>query len=385
MEEAQRDMESMMRGRASVEEDVRRNGRESPIAALLEAQEAADDEDDEDPNADARSISSVETIRLNTTEQLATLARGAPNGVHHHLPNGTAAAPNGVVAYEERFAPAAEAAVAAAELAHERQLQEQNSKLAARLDALSSELDEATKLGQSLRSQHAEASSTIRALEARIQGLEKAVEGRVAEVEGKVLAEAESRWKGWRDAFEESWKRERESWDVEREKLQSAVREWEESKRGDSSDGSDWEEKGDADEVAGGASVNGSVEGESGAVGSKGPKAKRPRSRRRRRSTATRVSTLAVDPAAAALASDSDSTIGDSSKAGGPSAGPWNGSRPSGPFGGNGFGGDVGPRGVSGNVSAFPSLGLATAGCSFLAFFLFPRHIRCHSFRPARW
>lgn len=272
MEDAQRDMETVLRGR-----NGRTDGRESPVAALLEAQEAADDDD-------ARSISSVDTVRVNTADQIASLAASPrTNGI---LLCGT----NGIPAADE-----AAASSKAEDLAREERLQEQNAKLSTRLEALAVELDEAIKLGHSLRSQHAEASSTIRALEDRVQGLEKAVEGRVAEVEGKALEEAETRWNGWRTAFEDSWKRERESWDVEREKLTAVVREWEERRKSDE-EASDWsEESGE------------SSEGEKG-MEEKGVKGRKSRPRRRR-SAASRVSKLASG--LAGLANDSDSTVGD--------------------------------------------------------------------------
>ncbi|KAK4696397.1 hypothetical protein P7C70_g8387, partial [Phenoliferia sp. Uapishka_3] len=322
MEDAQRGMEFMMRARSGPTESI--NGRESPVAALLDAQEELDDEDDE---ADARSVSSVETVRLSTAEQRASMAhvKGGPNGVEQSpSPTGTSE-PAPVVNAEE-------------DLAHSKKLQEQNAKLVTRLEALSVELDEATALGQTLRSQHAEASSTIRTLEARVQGLEKAVEGRQAEVEVKALAAVEEKWNGWKNAFEESWKKEREGWEEEREKLRSAVKEWEERKRLEALEESDWErsEDGDVEEEAEGGQKD------AGEVMTKGVKSKRPRSRRRRRSTATRVSTLAADPTPAP-ASDSDSTIGDSKS--GASGGNWNGPQRGGPLGARPFDNAGGPRG----------------------------------------
>ncbi|KAI5478422.1 cell cycle arrest in response to pheromone-related protein [Pseudohyphozyma bogoriensis] len=311
MEDAQRDMESVMRGRSS-----KRDGRESPVAALLE------EEEDED---DSRSVASTDTIRLNTKEQLASIAAaaaGMSNGASSV--NGTSKDVDEEKAHHEAKAKEVEEKKSE-DLAREQQLQEQNQKLSARLEALSVELDEATKLGQTLRSQHAEASSTIKALEARIAGLEKAVEGRVAEAEGKVMKEAETRWNGWREAFEESWKKERESWDEEREKLLNVVKEWEERKKseieereyeGSSSD--------DEEEEAGAPEGSRGVDG----AGAKGPKSKRTRSKRRRRSTASRVSALA-GAGSGLTASDSDSTIGDASKSA--SGEPWNASTGGGP------------------------------------------------------
>ncbi|GAA5866455.1 hypothetical protein JCM8547_000630 [Rhodosporidiobolus lusitaniae] len=240
MEEAQVSWQAMMREREreneadvprSVAEARENGGRESPIAALLEAQEAADQEaEEEDVDFDdAASVSSVDTI-----------APSRPNGItkaekkeKEMLVDGkeeeeeaTDAPSSPPPASTPARDPLAAAADAEADLARERLLQEQNAKLVARLEALSAELEEATKLGSQLREQHASASLTIKALEERIAGLEKAVEGRVAEVEGR----AEERWVSWRERFEQSWKTEREGWEAEREGLKKLVRDWEEGK-----------------------------------------------------------------------------------------------------------------------------------------------------------
>lgn len=288
-------MEMVLRGRSG-----RSAGRESPVAALLEAQEAADDDD-------SRSISSVDTVRINTADQIASLASSPrTNGILLRSPSGTPS-PSDVAASSK-----------AEDLAREERLQEQNAKLSTRLEALAVELDEAIKIGHALRSQHAEASSTIRALEDRVQGLEKAVEGRVAEVEGKALEVAETRWNGWRAAFEEGWKRERESWDVEREKLTAVVREWEE-RRASESEGSAW------DAESGEESNEGEKE-----VGEKSAKGRKARPRRRRRSTASRVSKLALG--LAGLASESDSMVGGATRG---TSGAWMGGERVVPAGGS--------------------------------------------------
>ena len=328
-------MESLLRLRAAAPSaPPTTNGRESPVAAMLDSQE--DDSDDDD----SASVSSVGTVRISTAEQRAISSRSGPNG---HLPS--ANGKSGSLPSSSSFPPSASASLAV-DLA----LQEQNAKLAARLEALSAELDEATKLGQTLRSQHAEASLTIRALEARIQGLEKAVEGASDDA-------AEARWRGWRDAFEESWNKERASWDVEREKLRGAVREWEERKRVEAEEEREWERSDDQESdddalPSAGQSLEGGdhEEQNEGAdkanTSTKGVKTKRPRSRRRRRSTATRVSTLAgADQTIANIASDSDSTIGDSTKGGAVGSGPWSGPQRGGPFGPRAFDNPGGPRG----------------------------------------
>ncbi|ORY52707.1 hypothetical protein BCR35DRAFT_18771 [Leucosporidium creatinivorum] len=366
MEEAKRDMERMMRTRGGDESaaggDERAtgaDGRESPIAKLLEQQE--DDEagavtDDDD---DARSISSVDTISPSNSKingVLSAVAGAAAGAAASKLTSATTSNDDDQLARSN--AAAATAAAKEADLARERQLQEQNAKLSARLETLSAELDEATKLGQSLRSQHAEASSTIRALEERVLGLEKAVEGRVKEVEGKVLKECEGKWEGWREKFEEGWRRERAGWEEEREKLMAVVREWEERRR----DSSGSEDGGETDEEDGDGSSSRDV-GSASSTGSSATLVDSPssdasssatatssspnsssksksRSRRRRRSTATapgsgsRISKLAKGTSSA-VASDSDSTIG-SGEGVGRGVGSW-GNATRGPGGVNGF------------------------------------------------
>ncbi len=122
-------------------------------------------------------------------------------------------------------------AVTTVSKAREDEIIEQNNALAARLDALTAELDEALQLSRSLQNQHAESTSTVKILETRIQALEKDVATRVVDASGKAGRAAEDRWEAWRTNFEESWKKERESWDLERERLKGVVREWEEASR----------------------------------------------------------------------------------------------------------------------------------------------------------
>ncbi len=115
--------------------------------------------------------------------------------------------------------------------AREEEIIAQNTALAARIEALGTELEEALQLSRFLKSQHAESTSTVKILETRIQALEKDVATRVVDASGKAGRAAEDRWEAWRTKFEESWKKERESWDLERERLKGVVREWEEASR----------------------------------------------------------------------------------------------------------------------------------------------------------
>ncbi|KAJ9127251.1 hypothetical protein QFC24_001489 [Naganishia onofrii] len=106
----------------------------------------------------------------------------------------------------------------------------QNNALSVRLDALSSELEQALALSRTLQTQHAEATSTVKVLEERVQSLEKDMARQV--VEGRNAGKtAEDKWEAWRSRFEEGWRKEKEGWELERERLRGVVREWEEASR----------------------------------------------------------------------------------------------------------------------------------------------------------
>ncbi|BGP58151.1 hypothetical protein JCM8202_002550 [Rhodotorula sphaerocarpa] len=359
------------------------NGRESPLARMLEADEEEEDDDedgdylkgsddsdgedeaaDEDDDADAQSVASVETVtsaskrdRTNGTEARAPLAPLDADEDSANAP--TSSPPPPPPSATPAMVDASSAALLASSSERERLLEEQNSKLVARLEALSLELNEATQLGAALRSQHAEASQTIKALEDRVLALEQAVDARVAAAEGKVLQQAEERWTLWRDRFEQSWKEERLSWEGEREALRRLVKDWEERKRleaeeaqsersqrvrgagaAGAGEGEEGEARGIEDEREGEEADSSGSEADEAAQGSTGAQtsssapgsssSKKSRAtRRRKRSSLTpvppsipgaaatnaRLSKLArnvVDGSGAGgVASDSDSTIGD--------------------------------------------------------------------------
>lgn len=113
----------------------------------------------------------------------------------------------------------------------ESDLAAQTQALTARLDGLTIQLEEAISLSSTLQSQHAEATSTVKLLEERLQALERDMSARVSDDNGRATRAAEERWEAWRAKFEESWRREREGWDQERERLRGVVREWEEASR----------------------------------------------------------------------------------------------------------------------------------------------------------
>lgn len=302
-----------------LEREHERNGRESPVARMLEREEQ-EEEDDED----ARSIASIDTI---VDEQTSATKKKQTNG--------DVASPleSDETTSEPTSAPST---VSSDELARERLvLQEQNAALTARLDALSAELDEAIQLGRSLQTQHSEAFSTIKVLEEKIASLETAVEEKVELAQGKVMRECEERWKGWKEVFEEGWRREKEGWREEREKLWQVVKDWEERKKnvevdesGDvESEGSD-EEDDDEEGDLGPSSTSQSAANPSSSSSPRSPSPKKRAARRRKRSTivpnpsnssSSSSSTNSIPSisrnltsslAPENLASDSDSTIG---------------------------------------------------------------------------
>ncbi|KAG8872988.1 hypothetical protein FRB97_007135 [Tulasnella sp. 331] len=136
----------------------------------------------------------------------------------------------------------------------------QNAMLATRLETLTSQLESAMELSKSLQSQAMMAQSTIAILESKVGTLEMFVNEQQREkaaspsgpstmAEGVSSADddsrtpeppvassesmeveafiAQSRWDEWRERVEGGWKTERETWDAERQRLATAVKEWE--------------------------------------------------------------------------------------------------------------------------------------------------------------
>lgn len=278
IELAQESMSALMRDRERQQQHeygrggAATNGRESPLARMLEAGEEDDDEENEDRGLGARkggdlgddhneeqpekaddddddtgSIVSVETVTSSAAALPRLLNGGGDDKRRQRGPSPLDAdaddddaptsspppssTPALVVSSDDTEQGTSNADALAASNQRERLLKEQNGKLVARLEALSLELSEATQLGAALRTRHAEASETIKLLEERIVALERAVDQRVAEAEGKVLEKVEQTWTGWRERFEQSWQEERLSWEGEREALRKLVKEWEERKR----------------------------------------------------------------------------------------------------------------------------------------------------------
>jgi hypothetical protein len=315
MVEAKREMDDFNRVRRGQVRPAATNG--SLSVASLQASGVDGKRDGDDDDDDARSVASVDTVTPSSwnagdegaggdsdeREKTVTLINGL-EGLRRSTSSSSAQPSSSSSGSDEDGAAAL----------REQRLQAQNSALGARLEALSAELDEATRLGQSLRTQHALVSESVRTLEERIQGLEAAVEGRVA----SAYAEAEGKWEGWKKQFEDGWKRERESWEAEREYLRQMLREWEEEAR--SPTDSDWEEgsKGDQGSETSGTSA-GSPESPpqypsagaaaAGGINNKTKARRRQRSRRRRRNSSLPRSPEVPRTLAGRGASDSDSTF----------------------------------------------------------------------------
>lgn len=129
-------------------------------------------------------------------------------------------------------------------------LEQENTALSQRMEALSNELSAASQLSSSLKSQYVEAAETIHGLEIKVNSLEKALHSnrsefqapkqesqstrKSAEVEAEkgsnrddILREVESRFTSWKRSFEEAVQKERQGWEKEREELRVTLSEWE--------------------------------------------------------------------------------------------------------------------------------------------------------------
>lgn len=126
----------------------------------------------------------------------------------------------------------------------------QNALLATRLETLTAQLDSAMELSRSLQTQAQLAHSTIAVLEAKVGSLEAAVQEQKEKTAASPSPTSEEQqqpqpapepvvavpaepsvgkpiWDAWRDTMEVEWKTERETWQSERDRLATAVREWE--------------------------------------------------------------------------------------------------------------------------------------------------------------
>lgn len=103
----------------------------------------------------------------------------------------------------------------------------QNAALTARVETMSAEIADVIQLSKSLQVQHGEAMSAVQALTDRIGALETGFTSRVAEE----VSKTDQKWESWKIKFEETHRKDRESWEAERERLRGVVREWEEASR----------------------------------------------------------------------------------------------------------------------------------------------------------
>ncbi|WVR04799.1 hypothetical protein IAU60_001811 [Kwoniella sp. DSM 27419] len=109
----------------------------------------------------------------------------------------------------------------------EAEIAQQNAELVTRIQTLTTEISEAVSLSKTLQSQHSDAMTAVKLLTDKVGALESGIASKIAEE----MSKAEQKWDSWRVKFEEGWKKERESWDAERERLRGVVREWEEASR----------------------------------------------------------------------------------------------------------------------------------------------------------
>lgn len=121
------------------------------------------------------------------------------------------------------------------------ELRAQNEALSSRLEELASQLEQALALSRGLQDQHAQVTDTVKTLEERVHTLEKEVEQKAAatsplpaaseETTAALLKGIEGRWTEFRSDFEESWRKERQGLQTERDELRQVVRAWDEANR----------------------------------------------------------------------------------------------------------------------------------------------------------
>lgn len=103
----------------------------------------------------------------------------------------------------------------------------QNAELVAKVESMSAEIADVIQLTKSLQTQHGEALSAVQALTERLGALETGFTSRVAEE----VSKTEQKWESWKTMFEDTHRKDRETWEAERERLRGVVREWEEASR----------------------------------------------------------------------------------------------------------------------------------------------------------
>lgn len=109
----------------------------------------------------------------------------------------------------------------------ESEIAKQNTELTQQVESLSTEVSEAVQLSRTLQSRHDEAMAAVRLLTERVGALESGIASRIADA----VLETDKKWESWKSSAENGWKREKESWEAERERLRGVVRDWEEASR----------------------------------------------------------------------------------------------------------------------------------------------------------
>lgn len=131
-------------------------------------------------------------------------------------------------------------------LAVQNRMDEEQVSLVERVDAMSAEFSKAFQLSSSLRTEHGEAASTIRALESKVSELERALQRQTEAAtqahsppeaddiatsaslltRDDILKEIETKFSIWKKTFEDAAQKERQSWEEERERLRLNMQEW---------------------------------------------------------------------------------------------------------------------------------------------------------------
>ncbi|CBQ69209.1 conserved hypothetical protein [Sporisorium reilianum SRZ2] len=209
---------------------------------------------------DGASVASVETITQNNGDDdddddkqqgAGHVGPRAPPDMPAHLVSEDAADLSSSRAPQVAAADESTAADAPSALTHHNlmkqnderdvELRAQNQALSARLEELAAQLEQALALSRGLQDQHAQVTDTVKTLEERVHTLEKEVEQNAAaatpsaaaseETTAALLKGIEGRWTEFRSDFEESWRKERQGLQTERDELRQVVRAWDEANR----------------------------------------------------------------------------------------------------------------------------------------------------------
>ncbi|GAC98030.1 hypothetical protein PHSY_005618 [Pseudozyma hubeiensis SY62] len=196
---------------------------------------------------DGASIASVETVTQNSDDDNDHVGPRAPPDMPLHLASDDAdPASDSGLEQADKSAPgavdASPSALTFSKQADERdaELRAQNEALSARLEELAAQLEQALALSRGLQDQHVLVTDTVKTLEQRVQTLEKEVEQNAAaapstqashESTAAMIKGIEGRWTEFRSDFEESWRKERQGMQTERDELRQVVQAWDEANR----------------------------------------------------------------------------------------------------------------------------------------------------------